>query len=260
MNTDRWNLNGKKALVTGGTRGIGKAIVAEFLQLGADIFIVSRTEKNLAAAISDWKTAGFTVQGAIGDMSQGKNELQRVIDIITRQWGMIDILVNNVGSNIRKPFIEYTPEDIQTVMQTNVDSALELCQLAYPLLCKSSQGNIVNIASVAGLIDVGSGVPYGMSKAAMIQMGKHLAVEWAKNNIRVNTIAPWYIDTDLIKAVIANQDKYQSILAHTPFRRIGKPEEVAGLAAFLCMPAASYITGQCIAVDGGFLANGLVHH
>lgn len=120
MQENRWNLQGRKAFVTGGTRGIGKAIVAEFLNLGAEIFIVSRTQENLHAAINDWKIAGFTVSGTTGDLSQGKDELQRVIDTLSRQCEAIDILINNVGSNVRKAFLDYTPEDYHTVMQSNV--------------------------------------------------------------------------------------------------------------------------------------------
>lgn len=260
MNTNRWNLKGKKALITGGTRGIGKAIAEEFLHLGAEVLIVARNPTQMNDVLLNWQSAGYKIDGISADLSEGEKSCHTIIDKVIKIWGTLDIVINNAGTNIRKPAEEYTLLEYEKIMQTNLTSTFNICQLAYPLLKKSTQGNIINIASILGLIDDASGAPYGVSKAGMIQLGKHLAVEWAQDNIRVNTIAPWYIETELTQSSLSNQEVLNRIISRTPMRRAGKAEEVSGLAAFLCMPASSYITGECIAVDGGFLVNGFANH
>ncbi|MBL7479185.1 SDR family oxidoreductase [Legionella bononiensis] len=260
MSSNRWDLKGKRALITGGTRGIGKAIVEELLHLGADVLIVARNSALLNDMLLHWQSAGFKIDGIAADLSDGEESCLTIIDKVKKMWGTLDILVNNAGINIRKPAEDYTLLEYEKIMQTNLTSTFNICQLAYPLLKNSTQGNIINIASISGLIDDASGAPYGISKAGMIQLGKHLAVEWASDNIRVNTIAPWYIETELTQSSLSNQEVFNRIISRTPMGRAGKAEEVSGLVAFLCMPASSYITGQCITVDGGFLVNGFANH
>jgi Tropinone reductase 1 len=161
-------------------------------------------------------------------------------------------LVNNVGTNIRKPTTEYSAAEFQHLLATNLESAFGLCQGAYPLLKAAGNASIVNISSVAGLTHVRTGAIYGMTKAALNQLSRNLAVEWAGAGIRVNTVAPWYIQTPLAETVLRNPDYLQQVLDRTPLGRVGEPEEVAAAVAFLCLPAARYITGQCLSVDGGF--------
>lgn len=260
MSFNRWDLKGKRALITGGTRGIGKAIVEEFLHLGAEVLVVARNPIHLKNIVLHWQSAGFKIDGISADLSEGEKSCHTIIDKVNKMWGALDIIINNAGTNIRKPAEEYTLIEYEKIMQINLTSTFTICQLAYPLLKKSTQGNVINIASISGLIDDASGAPYGMSKAGMIQLGKHLAVEWAVDNIRVNTIAPWYIETELTQSSLSNQEVLNRIISRTPMRRAGKAAEVSGLVAFLCMSASSYITGQCIAIDGGFLVNGFANH
>jgi Tropinone reductase 1 len=256
LNTpNRWNLQGKYALITGATKGIGKAIAEEFLALGANVMIVARNADELDSLLRKWQDQQLLVIGAVADISKPA-DCERVAQHVEANWGKLDILVNNVGTNIRKKTTAYSAAEYHMLMQTNLASAFHLCQLFHPLLKSSAQGSIVNISSVAGLTHVRSGSIYGMTKGAMNQLTKNLACEWAEDGIRVNAVAPWYIETPLAKAVLQDQSYLDNILQRTPMRRIGKPEDVAAAAAFLCMPGAAYITGQCLAVDGGFTVYG----
>ena len=192
----------------------------------------------------------------VGDILD--RELRRKIIIsIGEEFGKLDILVNNIGFNIRKSTIDFTESEILQVFQTNFLSTLELCRESFPLLKNSRQSSIVNIASVAGHIHLATGSAYGTSKAAMIQMSKNLACEWAPHGIRVNTVAPWYTETPLAKPVLENEKKLQKILSRTPMGRIAKAKEVASAVSFLAMDQSPYITGQCLSVDGGFSVNGM---
>jgi len=251
----KWNLTGKTALITGGTRGIGKAIAEEFVGLGASVFIVARDEDVLNEMILSFDADISVVDGLVADVSNSADR-QSVFEAIGKKWGKLDILVNNVGTNIRKKTLDYSDAEIQKIFNTNLFSSLELCRLMFPYLKKSENPSIVNVSSVAGLTHLKTGIVYAMTKAAIIQMTKNLACEWASENIRVNAVAPWYIETPLAKQVLKDLDYLKSVLDRTPMKRIGKPTEVASAVAFLAMPASSYITGQCLAIDGGFSVYG----
>ncbi len=251
----KWNLTGKIALITGGTRGIGKAITEEFVGLGASVFIVARDEDVLNEMILSFDADISVVDGLVADVSNSADR-QSVFEAIGKKWGKLDILVNNVGTNIRKKTLDYSEAEIQKIFNTNLFSSLELCRLMFPYLKKSENPSIINVSSVAGLTYLKTGIVYAMTKAAIIQMTKNLACEWASENIRVNAVAPWYIETPLAKQVLKDLDYLKSVLDRTPMKRIGKPAEVASAVAFLAMPASSYITGQCLAIDGGFSVYG----
>lgn len=252
---ERWSLKNRNALITGGSKGIGLGITKEFLELGASVIIVARGEKELKSAATEFASYKNQLHILKADVTK-KDDLKNLIRFTSEKWDRLDILVNNVGTNVRKKITEFTEEEYDMVLSTNLRPVYELLRMTLPLLKKSEQGNVINISSVAGLTHLRTGVLYGMTKAAIIQLTKNLAVEWAEFGIRVNAIAPWYINTPLAKQVLENPAYKNEVLSRTPMKKIGETRDVAGAVAFLCMPAAAYITGQCLAVDGGFSVYG----
>jgi Tropinone reductase 1 len=252
---NRWTLSGQVALVTGASKGIGAAAAEELLSFGATVIAVARNGNDLNAQVSQWQGHGLDAHGISADVSTAAGRAA-LLGEVGQRWPQLHILVNNVGTNIRKRTPEYTAEEYQHIMATNLESVFGMCQGAFPLLQAAGGGSIVNVSSVAGLTHVRTGSIYGMTKAAIIQLTRNLAVEWAAEGVRVNAIAPWYIRTPLVAGVLSDDEFLGQVLARTPMKRIGEPEETGAAIAFLCLPAASYITGQCISVDGGFAVNG----
>jgi len=251
----RWSLKDKKVLITGATKGIGLAVAEEFANLGADLALVARNKKELNETAEKFSVEGINVFGIQADVSN-RDDYKEVLNRIKEKWDYLDVFVNNVGTNIRKATEDYTYNDYDFIMHTNLRPAFELSRLLYPFLKKSNQSNIVFISSVAGQIHLKTGAVYAMTKAAINQLTKNLAVEWASDKIRVNTVAPWYIKTPLAETVLKDENYKQSVLNRTPLKKIGEPMDVAAAVSFLCMPASAYITGQVLSVDGGFSVYG----
>jgi tropinone reductase I len=245
-----WNLKDKKVLITGATKGIGRATLITFAELGAQIVFTARNQAEVSKSQDEFTAMGFEVFGLVADVTSPKDRLA-VVELITSKWGVLDVLVNNAGTNIRKSTIDYTEEEYHKVYQTNFFSAFEFCRLCYPLLKKSNNSSIVNVASIAGQFDLGTGSPYATSKAAMIQLSRNLAVEWAKDGIRVNTVSPWFTITPLTDGYLSNPEKLTQINKRTPLGRVANADEVASAIAFFAMDKASYISGQHLIIDGG---------
>lgn len=258
MMQSAWQLGGRNALVTGGTRGIGRAIVDELLALGAHVQLVARSQASVDALVTELGERGEPgerVTGIAADVTTADGRAKIVA--AARARGPLHVLIHNAGGNVRKGLTAYDDETITQLITLNLTAPILLSRDLHPLLRDAGGASVVHVGSIGGLLGLPTGVPYAVAKAGFTQAARTLALEWARDGIRVNTVAPWYTRTPLVESVLGRPEVLAAILARTPLGRVAEPREVATAVAFLALPAASYITGQCLAVDGGMSIQGL---
>ena len=252
-----FDLNDRVAVVTGGNGGIGLGMARGLGQAGAAVVVAARNHEKSAAAVKGLEALGIRAISLLVDVTDS-NSCRAMVSDVMRHFGRLDVLVNNAGTNIRRQPQEYTIEEWQTVIDTNLTGAMLCCQLAYPLMVEIGGGKIINIGSMMSIFGAPFTAAYAARKGGMVQFTRALATAWAKDNIQVNAVLPGWIDTELTRRARAEvEGLHDRVVARTPAGRWGNPEDHAGIAIFLATAASDFVTGAAITVDGGYSVQGV---
>lgn len=248
----QFDLSGRVAIVTGGNGGIGLGMAEGLARAGAAVVVAGRKAAKSAAAVKALEALGAKAAAVEADVTK-QDACKALIAAALARFGRVDILINNAGTNIRKQPQEYTLEEWNSVLETNLTSAFLCSQAAYPAMLKSGGGKIINIGSMLSIFGAAFAGPYGASKGGIVQLTKSLACAWAKDNIQVNSVLPGWIDTELTRAARREvAGLHERVLARTPAGRWGDPADFSGIAVFLASGASDFVTGTAITVDGGY--------
>ena len=253
MSDKLFDIAGKVTLVSGGSRGIGRALAAGFAQRGAKVIITGRDENTLAETAAEISTSECSVEFVVCDVASVES-VKAGVEQVASKHGRIDVLLNVAGVNIRQPALAFTEEQYDFVVDINQKGAFFVVQEVGRRMAEQGAGSIINIDSLNTYAPLKNVMPYAMSKAAVVMMTRGLALEWGPKGVRVNTIAPGFILTDLTQKLWSDPTMQQWGLTNTPLGRLGKPEDMVGAAVFLASEAAAFMSGQIVRVDGGFTA------
>lgn len=252
-----FDLTGKVSIVTGASKGIGKSIAIGLAEAGSHVVLCSRTKVELDEVAKEIEQRGVEALVIPCDVSNPK-DIQNVVDEAVNKFHQIDVLINNAGITVKRPAEEYDLNDWNKVIGVNLTGVFLFAQAVGRQMIKQKKGTIINVSSVGGETALTGSIAYCASKGGVNMLTKVLAVEWAPHGIRVNGIAPAYIETPLVKAIKDQRNEFaQKVEARTPLNRLGMPDELIGSAIFLASDASSYITGETLKADGGWTALGL---
>src|SRR6195952_5032186 len=252
MAANPFDLTGRVAIVTGGNGGIGLGMARGLADAGAAVAIVGRNAAKSDAVVADFKQRGAKAISVVADVTDA-SAVAAMVERITREFGRIDILINNAGINIRKPPHMLTPEEWDSVIKTNLTSAFLCSQAVYPAMKAAGGGKVINIGSMMSIFGASFAPAYAASKGGIVRFTRSCAVAWAPDNIQVNAVLPGWIDTDLTKRARQEIDGlHDKVLARTPAARWGAIADFAGIAVFLSSASSDFVTGTAIPVDGGF--------
>jgi NAD(P)-dependent dehydrogenase (short-subunit alcohol dehydrogenase family) len=249
-------LNGKTAVVIGGTSGIGRAISHGLAEAGANVVASSRRAEEVEKTAAEIEEKGRKTLRITSDVSQ-KSTLENLLAECLKEFGRVDILVNCAGVTKRTPTLELPEEEWNWILETNLTGTLRACQVFGKQMIEQKYGRIINIASLSTFVALYEVAAYAASKAAVASLTKSLAIEWSQHGVNVNAIAPGVFKTALNTKLLEETQRGQEFLIRTPMKRFGKVEELAGAAVFLASEAASFVNGEVLVVDGGFLASGV---
>jgi NAD(P)-dependent dehydrogenase (short-subunit alcohol dehydrogenase family) len=251
MHHELFDLSGRVAVVTGASKGLGKAIAHALAAGGADVALYARNKEELEAVKASVESLGRRAEVYCVDVLD-KQVIAENVKATLQAFGHIDILVNNAGVNVRKPVLEFASEEWDLVLNTNLKGYLLMAQAVVPDMLSRGYGKVINMASILGTVGLPSQVAYASSKGGVMQMTKVMALEWAKQGVQVNAIGPTYFETPLVAQLRNDPERYGFIVDRTPMGRWGQPDELAGLVIFLASRASDFITGQTIFIDGGW--------
>ena len=250
------NLDGKTAVVIGGTSGIGRAIAHGFAEAGANVVPTSRRVEEVEKAAAEIEAFGRETVRVASDVAD-RESLQKLLDKSVAAFGKVDILVNSAGRTKRAPTLDFDEADWNDIIETNLTGTLRSCQIFGRHFLANGYGKIINIASLSTFVALFEVAAYSASKAAVASLTKSLAVEWSARGVNVNAIAPGVFRTALNEKLLDESERGKEFQMRTPMKRFGKVEELAGAAIFLASDAASFVNGEILTVDGGFLASGV---